>query len=230
MDSQNLHRSHRLRMRQSFIRNGCKGLYPHQLLEMLLFYTIPRSDTNPAAHRLLKKFGSLENVLNASAADLEQVDGIGPVSACFITAAAEFCRRYSLSSGTDQKLSSADDLKNYLSTNFPEFPDDRLLVVSVSSRLELIHCENVSLDTLAGSTFTARYIADIILKSGSERIAAGIFHTSQPAIPSPSDYYLTKTIAETARILGTELLDMVIYNNSSAFSMRESGAFGFSQV
>lgn len=230
MEPQNLHRNHRLRMRQSFIRNGCKGLYPHQLLEMLLFYTIPRSDTNPAAHRLLQKFGSLENVLNASAAELEQVDGIGPVSACFITAAAEFCRRYSLRSETDQELSSADDLKNYLSTNFPGFPDDRLLVISISSRLELIHCENVRLDVLTGNTFTARYIAEIILKSGSERIAAGIFHTNQPAVPSPNDYYLTKIIAETAQILGTELLDMVIYNKSSAFSMRESGSFGFSQV
>ena len=231
MDPHNIHRSHRLRMKQNFIKNSGKDMYPHQLLEILLFFTIPRADTNPAAHRLLEHFGSLRNIMNAPAAELEKVTGIGPASARFISAVAELCRRYQSGSEANRKLSSADDLKEYFISDYSASPDDQLLVVSVGSQLEIIRCEYVSLAALGENTaFTARYIAEIILKCSSERIAAGIFHTSQPAIPSDSDYLLTKTIAETAQLLGTELIDMIIFNKNDAFSMRETGAFGFSQV
>ncbi len=229
MAPKNIHANHRIRMKQSFLRNS-GSLYPHQLLEMLLFYTIPRSDTNPIAHRLLDKFSGLENVMNASLDELAEVEGVGPASACFIHAAAEICRRYSISTGVHPDFSSADNLKSYFVENFSFSQEDTLLIASVGSRLELIHSESISLKLLENTPFSARHIAEIILRTGSERIAAGIFHKSQPAVPSENDYRLTKTIAETAAVLGTEMTDMIIFNHESAFSMRETGAFGFSVI
>lgn len=223
-----IHACHRSRMKQKFLENGGDNYYPHQLLELLLFYAIPRIDTNPAAHQLLKRFSNLENVLNAGADELEEVKGIGPASACFVSAAGEICRRYSQSSEERISFSSTADLKNYFTGNIPDHPADSLVIISINPQLELIRSESISLNKVASSSAAARLIAGIILNGGSDRIAAGIFHICAPPIPTQRDYRLTRLIAETASAMGTELMDMVICSGEYAFSMKETGAFSFS--
>ena len=69
-----LHDGHRQRMRQQFLSHGPQSMADHELLELALFYAIPRRDTNETAHRLLEQFGSLDRVLTAPEQELEQVD------------------------------------------------------------------------------------------------------------------------------------------------------------
>ena len=76
-----LHAGHRQRM---FAKLNRGVLCDHELLETLLFFAIPRRNTNDIAHRLLFEFGSLAGVLNASADELAQVDGMGERSAEFL--------------------------------------------------------------------------------------------------------------------------------------------------
>lgn len=161
-------------MKQQFLENGGDNYYPHQLLEMLLFYTIPRIDTNPVAHRLLKQFGDLESVMNSGIVDLKEINGIGPASACFISAVGEICRRYFQSCEERISFANFDDLKSYFSDNFPDHSTDSLLIISINPHLELIHSESISLNELSDSSTAARLIAGIILKGGSDRIAARI--------------------------------------------------------
>ncbi len=227
-DPKNVHIKHRSRMKQKFLENGGENYHPHQLLEMLLFYTIPRKDTNPAAHNLLDRFNGLGGVLDADIADLEKADDIGPVSACFIRAIGEICRRYSLVSSERICFSSTKSLKKYFAGNPPDSPSDSLLIISVNSQLELIHTESLGLDEITDNPSAARLIAQIILKGGSERIAAGIFHLCSPHFPTRNDYILTKMIAEAASAIGTELIDMIVCSGEHTFSMKETGAFGFS--
>jgi len=215
-------------MKQKFLENGSGNYYPHQLLEMLLFYTIPRKDTNPAAHRLLEHFDNLDGVLSAEVDSLEEVEEIGSASACFIKAVGEICRRYSQVSEERISFSSTKSLKKYFTENFPEQSTDSLLIISVNAQLELVHSESVSLGNISGNSAAARIIAGIILKGGTNRIAAGIYHICSPLVPTRIDYRLTKMIAETASTMDTELIDMVVCSGEYAFSMRETGAFGFS--
>ena len=60
------HIGHRKRLRNRYIENGIDALAEHEILELLLFYAMPRIDTKPMAHRLIDEYGSLESVLNAS--------------------------------------------------------------------------------------------------------------------------------------------------------------------
>lgn len=80
-----LHAGHRSRMRRRFLRDGLGGFADHEVLELLLFYAVPRQDVNPMAHALLEKFGSLPGVLDASIEDLCTVHGVGPKIAQFLT-------------------------------------------------------------------------------------------------------------------------------------------------
>ena len=85
MEKENIHAGHRERLRKRFDAVGAKGFEEHTFLELLLFYVIPRKDTNPIAHELLRRFGSLEKVLSASAQELMQVEDIGQNAARYLT-------------------------------------------------------------------------------------------------------------------------------------------------
>ena len=63
--AQGIHDGHRERVKQRFLKEGLDHFEPHQIMEMLLFYGIPRRDTNELAHQLISTFGSLARVLDA---------------------------------------------------------------------------------------------------------------------------------------------------------------------
>ena len=71
------HDGHRERMRQRVRETDMRGFQPHEVLEFLLMYAIPRRDVNPLAHKLIKHFGSLSGVLDARPEELMQVPGDG---------------------------------------------------------------------------------------------------------------------------------------------------------
>ena len=90
---ENIHAGHRQRLRKKFLQQGADSLEPHELLELLLFYAVPRANTNPTAHELLRQFGSLKNVLSAPVEDLVRVEGLGESSALLIALVARlYCR------------------------------------------------------------------------------------------------------------------------------------------
>ncbi len=91
---ENIHGGHRDRMRSRYLQEGPDGFADHELLEMLLYGCIPRGDTNPVAHLLLKEFGSLSNLLESDAHEIAKTEGVGLKSAIFLTQLHEVIRRY----------------------------------------------------------------------------------------------------------------------------------------
>ena len=65
MPDKSIHENHRARLKARFRENGLDSFTDIQALELLLFYVIPRKDTNPIAHRLLERFQSFSQVLDA---------------------------------------------------------------------------------------------------------------------------------------------------------------------
>ena len=70
------HEVHRERFKERVLKEGLENFQNHEILEFLLYPFIPRKDTNPIAHKLMDRFGSFHNVLNASVEDLEKVEGV----------------------------------------------------------------------------------------------------------------------------------------------------------
>lgn len=98
-----MHEDHRKRVKERFLKDGIENMPDHEVLELLLFFSIPRKDTNALAHELIEHFGSLNCVLEASADDLMQVNGIGEASATLITLAFQLTKKY-LKNASDKKL------------------------------------------------------------------------------------------------------------------------------
>ncbi len=76
MPDDNLHIGHRERLRKRFLEEGLDTFDDHQILELLLFHAIPRGDTYPIAHRLIRRFGSLSAVFEADPKDVAGMEGI----------------------------------------------------------------------------------------------------------------------------------------------------------
>ncbi len=83
-ENKNVHEGHRLRLRQKFTE-GKTTFKEHEVLELLLGYSISRKDTNELSHSLIERFGSLSGVINADVSLLSTVDGIGERTACFLS-------------------------------------------------------------------------------------------------------------------------------------------------
>ena len=89
-----MHEHHRKRMKERFLREGIENFEPHNVLELLLFYSIPQKDTNEIAHRLINRFGSLSAVFEASFSELIEIDGIKEHSATLIKLIPALAQRY----------------------------------------------------------------------------------------------------------------------------------------
>ncbi|MBQ1974628.1 MAG: DNA repair protein RadC, partial [Ruminococcus sp.] len=91
----NLHAGHRQRMKQRFIDYGFQGMQQHEILEILLYYAIPRKDTNPLAHRLLDRYGSFAKVCDSPVDELQRDFGMSKSAAVLLKMIPELARTYS---------------------------------------------------------------------------------------------------------------------------------------
>jgi len=85
-----IHKNHRKRLKEKVKNKGLDCLAFHEILELLLTYTIPRKDTNPIAHSLINKFGSFDRAVDADYHDLLKVEGVGPETALFLNVLSGF--------------------------------------------------------------------------------------------------------------------------------------------
>ena len=116
---ENLHADHRKRVREEFEKHGLDAFPDHKVLEMMLFYSIPRMDTNEIAHELLNEFGSLAGVFDADINALLDVPGIGRESALFIKFLTGLCRRYMIDRNKEQKLiADCEDARSFFEPYF----------------------------------------------------------------------------------------------------------------
>ena len=115
----NVHDGHRQRFKEQFLQSGLDGFNSHQLLEMLLYYSIPRKDTNPLAHRLMDTFGSLSGVLEAEYEELCRVEGVTPHTAMLLCFCGKLFWRYYQDKYEDGViLTGTQDFGNYLLPRF----------------------------------------------------------------------------------------------------------------
>ena len=92
----NLHEKHRVRLRKRLIEEGLDSFEDHQVLELILFFAIPRRDTNELAHLLLRRYGSLSGVLETDPVDLERTNGVGTNAATLLALLPALTRRYGI--------------------------------------------------------------------------------------------------------------------------------------
>ena len=227
MAEDNLHSGHRDRLRQRLMTFGADALCEHELLELILFYALPRVNTNDIAHCLVNRFGTINNILNAPQSELESVRGVGGSTAEFIRLMRDMCADYEALPPEAEKLPDTESLCRYFTGYFSGTAVDLCLLLSLSSDLSVIGRSSFSAASIMNGNSEIKRIAASLLRSGCSRIALGIVHPDRPPVPDEDDFTIARFIAERLEPIGIFLEDCVICGGGKAFSMKQSGAFSF---
>lgn len=222
---QSLHSGHRDRMRAKFLQQGLEGFQEHEMLELTLFYALPRVNTNEVAHRLLQRFGSLADVLNADYHALRDVKGMGESSAMLLTLIAQLSRQYRLSARKDLTLNTFDATCAYFKDIYLGEPEERLRLACLDDRLQLMSCGVVSEGAPSSVPVHMRRLVEYALQQKSELVVLAHNHPNGTAMPSPEDIAATQKIFNVLKSVGIRLVDHIIVAGEQAVSLKEYGAF-----
>lgn len=188
----NEHAEHRQRVKKRFLKNGLDCFDEHQVIELLLFFGIPRQDTNVIAHRLINRFGSLREVLEAPYEELVKVDGIGENSATLIKFSAELARRYLLSeTKSNERFETVDKLGNYLINLFLGKKIEEVYVLTFNGKMEMLSCRKLADGVTNLVAFSIKPLLEEAVKTNAACIVLAHNHPEGIASPSNSDVDLT---------------------------------------
>jgi DNA repair protein RadC len=192
-------------------------------LELLLYFAIPRRDTNPLAHRLINQFGSLDRVLSASAEDLQTVPGIGASAAALLTLVPQLARRAALTAGRERILDTTDALGTYFMELLTGNQEERCYLVCMDAKGKQLSCRLLSQGTAFATGVSVRTVTSHALQSGAAMVALGHNHPSGVAFPSQEDLAATAKLKEALAAVDIRLADHIIVADRDYTSMRLSG-------
>ena len=223
-----IHDGHREKKRRQFLDHGLDSFADHEALELLLFYAIPRRDTNATAHRLLEKFGTLDGVLSAPVAELCQVEGVGETAASLLRLVPQIYRRARLSAaGQETILNSTRLAGDYLLCLFiGETHTEVLYQLCLDRKGKLLACRKVGTGGVSAVSVDIRKIVENALLTGASDVILAHNHPSGIALPSKDDYAATYQVREALRTVGVRLIDHIVVSDDDYVSMRDSGHLG----
>ncbi|MGI6151131.1 MAG: JAB domain-containing protein [Christensenellales bacterium] len=211
---------HRQRLRDRFQDFGQDSLKDHELLELLLFFSIPRRNTNPIAHALLHRFGSLSGVLAASEIDLRSVDGVGENTALLIRLVNEIARRARMTTIAKKPLNNLSDLCAYCSELLLGERSEQFCAILLDARFNLIRSVRLAAGIPDSVTVYPRLIAEHALKSGAARVVMVHNHPAGNCTPSPEDLRTTESVAAALSSLGVDLVEHIIVSDDEAYAIK----------
>lgn len=219
-----IHEGHRQRLKKHFLEEGLDGFTQVQVLEMLLFYAIPRKDTNPLAHELLNRFGSLAQVLEAPVEALCQVDGITEHAATLIHFCKEVGRYYQVNRVSQcTVLPSVSDCARYLLPFFFGRTVETAFLLCLDAKCKVLCCKEVGQGDVNSTAISVRKIVETALNANATSVVLAHNHPSGLAIPSSEDMQTTLRIAQGLRAVEITLADHVIVADDDYISFAMSG-------
>ena len=220
----NPHQGHRERKKRQFRDFGLDAFADHEVLELLLFYAIPRRDTNPLAHELLHRFGSLEAVLEASVEELTAVPGMGENAALLLRLAPQIVRRATAPErGRTVILDSAGKIGRYLLQRYAGEVREVVYELCLDQKGKLLTCCRVAEGSGASADFNVRTVLMNAIRCGASLVVLSHNHPSGLALPSAADQTATDRVQRALDTVGIQLLDHIVVADGDYVSMAQNG-------
>ena len=218
-----IHNGHRERMKQRFNSHGMDNFTDHQVLELLLFYALPRKDVNPIAHALIDRFGSLSAVFDAPIEEISKVEGMGDNSALLIKMIPQVSRRYLMSkSSFHDILDSTKKAGEYLLPRFYGERDEVVFMICMDAKCKVLNCSRIARGSVNSTNVSIRKVVETALTYNSTSVIISHNHTSGIALPSKDDVTTTRNISEALGVVDIKLTDHIIVADDDYVSFADS--------
>lgn len=214
---------HRLRIKDKYKKGGITGWLDYEILEFMLSYSIPRRDTKLLAKELIKKFKTINGVLDADTKDLQSVNGISEHTSTFIKFLKDVILLCYAEKLYDKDLiSSPQKVYDYLIASMKSLPDEEFKVLFLNSRNLLINIETIQRGTVDKAFIYPRKVIERAIYNHAVGIIIAHNHPGESIEPSEDDIKVTKALNEALKTIDVLLLDHVIIGGTNYFSFRQS--------
>ena len=218
-----LHDGHRERKKEQFRQHGLDAFADHEVLELLLYYAIPRRDVNPVAHALMERFGSLEAVLSAPAAELEKVPGIGPTASTLLRLIPQVTHRARRSSTVPTILDTTERIGAFFLDQYVALDHEVMYLLCLDAKGKMLCCRKINEGDVSSVGLNLRKIVEIALHSNAVMAALAHNHPSGLALPSYEDRIATLQVRDALTAVNVQLVDHIIVADDDFVSLRHEG-------
>lgn len=221
-----LHKGHRDRLRVRFLSEGLDTFDDHQVLELTLFYAVARVDTNPIAHRLMNRYGSLAAVLEADPRDLQSVEGVGAQAAAFLALLPQLTRRYLTDRAQRDRpsLRTTEAATDYLVPLMAGRAEEVFYVLCLDSQLRVLFPALISEGTVKDALVHPRHVVEAAIRHRAAAVILAHNHPGGTTKPSTHDHRLTRQLVTALGAIGISVHDHVIVAGESTYSFAREGA------
>jgi len=215
------------RPRERLLRLGSEALSAQEVLALILGRGVKGESVIDTSQKLIRRFGSLKGVANASVEELTQTKGIGTAKAAQIKAALELSRRLEADAGDRPKpvLKSPDDVAAEVRRQLKGKKKEHFVVLCLDTRNRLIGSRLVSIGSLDTSIVHPREVFKEAVSSCAASVIFAHNHPSGDPEPSKEDIELTKRLAKAGEIMGIDVLDHIIVCDESHLSLKARSLF-----
>lgn len=220
----NEHEGHRKRMKQRFLEHGLDNFSDHNVLELLLFFAVPRRDTNLMAHQLLDAFGGLDGVFDATPDALKRAaTGLTDNAATLIRLVPAAARRYFMAKTDPGKpLTSSAEIGNYLLPRFFCGREEAAYLLCMDAKMKVLDCRELGRGSTVSVHLDVRQIVKIALEQNASVVVLAHNHASGFAVPSEEDVAATVHIRNVLANVGVLLADHIVVAGDDFVSMADS--------
>lgn len=223
-----LHDGHRANMRKRYLASSLSAFADHEVLEMLLYYPLPRRDTNEIAHQLLREFGSLHGVFTAPLEALAKVEGMGGATALYLHLLNDSYHRLRIQEEDDPTIfSNVDAMAAFFEKRFHHLRQEVMYMACLDAKGKLLKCVTLTDGTSHSAEVSTRRIVEQSLYSQATAVVLAHNHPSGVALPSKDDITATRQAETALRLVDVTLLDHLIFADGEFVSLRESGSLTY---
>ncbi len=212
------HEGHRQRLKNRFLASSLESFEPHNVLELLLFYSVPRQDTNELAHSLIDRFGSLKGVFDADFKELIKVKGIKENSATLIKLVPQIARTYMTNENPVGKiLDSAEAIGNYLVNLYIGSTTETVYILLFDSNFKLLNTVKLFEGSVNSAIVAPRKIFEEVTKVNASMFVMAHNHPNGVPVPSMEDIETTVALSGAFEMFSVGLLEHFVVAEGKYF-------------
>ena len=217
-----MHNGHRDRLRKKYRDKGLDYFEDHEILEMLLYYAVPRRDTNPLAHELLDHFGSLSSIFDANYSALKKF-GLSDNIATFLKFIPDVTRVYL----EDKKTLRSQHVYpetfcSFFRNKFVGRTKETLYALLLDMEYRVLFCGILSTGSISSTDVPVKTLVEWCLLYDAQNVVISHNHPHTFSMPSQSDIETTKELRAALANINVDLVDHIIVSDTDETSLARS--------